>query len=87
MILSDSIWNLKGEQELDRTDENGKNFSGKENPLGQKCVRGTPSNLVWQEMSLLGRSARIRVGHALKLRTLLFSCTHICFDAMLIHKP
>lgn len=63
-------------------DENGKNCAGKEKPLGQKYVRGAPSYLVWREVGLLGR-----VGHALKLWILLHSCTHMCCDAVLIHKP
>ena len=67
-------------------DENGKNFAGEEKPLGQKYVRGMPSYLVWQEVSLLGTGAGIRVGHALKLWILLHSCTHMCCDAVLIHK-
>lgn len=36
LILNDSIWDLKGGSELDRTDENGKNFSGKEKPTRAK---------------------------------------------------
>lgn len=45
-------------------DENGKNLAGEEKPLGQKCVRGTPSYLVWREVGLSGMGAEIRVGHA-----------------------
>ena len=68
-------------------DENGKNFAGEEKPLGQKYVRAMPGYLVWQEVSLWDRGAGIRAGHALKLWILCYSCTHMCFDAVLIHKP
>ena len=46
-----------------------------------------PSDLVWREVSLLGRGAGVRVGHALTLWILFHTCAHMCFDAVLIHKP
>lgn len=61
-------WALKEEQEFERVD--GKNFYGKETPLGLKRVRGTSHSPVWQDMSLLGRRAGVRLGQALKDRTL-----------------
>lgn len=37
-------------------DEMGRTFLAEEKPLGQEYVRGMPSDLVWREVSLLGRA-------------------------------